>query len=173
MKRDEITGNEVFFDKNTFIVSKTDLHGKIVQVNHTLLAVTGYSKDELIGKQHNILRHAHMPRGFFELMWETLKAGNEFYGFMKNRCKNGDHYWVFAYVRPETDASGKIIGYRSFRRAAARDMVDLWEKNYEQMRALEEKRDVREQCAASRDWLEKWVRKEGAPDYAAWVLRHV
>ncbi len=170
MKRSDVTGNEVFFDPRTFIVSKSDPRGIITQVNATLLEVTGYREDELLGSQHNILRHPDMPRGIFELMWETLRSGDAFYGFMKNRCKNGDHYWAFAYVKPE-HRGGELLGYRSFRRVPQREMVELWAGHYQRMRALEEKTPTRDQCRVSRQWLNKWLRKQGVPDYKSWMLR--
>jgi len=101
---------------NDFIVSKTDLKGHITYANRTLLKIGQYPLNSLLNVQHNIIRHPDMPRGVFKLLWDTLKQGDEFFGFIKNMCANGDYYWLFANVTPDSNIDGKLHGYYSVRR---------------------------------------------------------
>ncbi len=117
MARPEPTGVERTFADSELIVSKTDLNGRITYVNRTFSEVSGYSEAEALGKAHSLIRHPAMPRVAFALMWETIRSGQEFFGYVINLCKNGDHYWTLAHVTPSFDAPGNIIGYHSTRRA--------------------------------------------------------
>lgn len=81
--------NERRLGEDDFIVSKTDTSGRITYANHIFMDIAGYPEHELLGIQHNLIRHPDMPRGVFRFMWETLKAGNEFIGFAKNLCADG------------------------------------------------------------------------------------
>jgi len=99
---------------NTVLASKTDLKGKITFVNQAFIDISGFTREELIGQPHNIVRHPDMPPSAFADLWETIQAGNPWTGFVKNRAKSGDYYWVKANASPEyTD--GKISGYISIR----------------------------------------------------------
>jgi methyl-accepting chemotaxis protein len=110
-----VTDNEVKIHENTLIVSKTDLKGRITYVNRDFLEVSGFSEKELIGEPHNIVRHPDMPVEAFQDLWDTLKAGRPWTGYVKNRCKNGDYYWVLANATPIWE-NGEIAGYMSVRR---------------------------------------------------------
>jgi PAS domain S-box-containing protein len=116
MKR-ALTGVERRFGDDQVIVTKSDLKGRITYANQTFLAVSGYAEREALGAPHSILRHPGMPRCAFHLLWRTIQAGGEFFGYVLNRAKNGDHYWVFAHVTPSRDEAGAITGYHSNRRA--------------------------------------------------------
>lgn len=98
------------------IVSKTDLQGIITEVNEGFVEASGYTKAELLGQPHNILRHPDVPKAVFKDMWDTLVAGKPWVSVVKNRCKDGSHYWVEANMTPISD-SGRIVGYLSVRRA--------------------------------------------------------
>lgn len=99
-----------------FIVSMTDLKGRITYGNRIFIEFSGYTEAELIGTQHNIIRHPDMPRAVFQLLWDKIKAGNECFAYVKNMSKDGGFYWVFANVTPTFDPSGNITGYLSVRR---------------------------------------------------------
>lgn len=99
-----------------FLVSKTDTKGIITYANPIFIEISGYTEDELIGANHNIVRHPDMPRTIFKLLWDTIQKGNEIFTYIKNLAKDGSYYWVFAHVTPTFDNSGKIIGYQSDRR---------------------------------------------------------
>lgn len=95
----------------TTILSESDVYGTITYANKKLAEVSGYAIEELIGKPHNIFRHPDMPKELFRLFWDTIKAGNVFKGIVKNRGKQGHHYWVDATIVPVKDESGMIIKY--------------------------------------------------------------
>ncbi|GAB5478119.1 MAG: methyl-accepting chemotaxis protein [Marinobacter nauticus] len=97
------------------------------------MAVSGFSRDELIGQPHNIVRHPDMPPKAYENMWSHLKAGRPWMGLVKNRCKNGDFYWVSAYVTPVT-ANGEVVGYESVRSCPGREDVARAERHYKSIR---------------------------------------
>ncbi len=82
-----------------FIVSKTDLKGRITYCNRVFIEFSGYEAFELMGEQHNIVRHPDMPRGVFKFLWDTLGQQKECFAFVKNLCKDGSYYWVFAKAR--------------------------------------------------------------------------
>ncbi|MBU2887270.1 methyl-accepting chemotaxis protein [Gilvimarinus agarilyticus] len=109
-----VTNKEVPVKAGDEIVSSTDLAGTIRFCNDTFCEIAGYERDELINQPHNILRHPDMPKDAFAMLWGALKKGNAWMGIIKNRCKNGDHYWVDAYVTPVAE-HGKIVGYESVR----------------------------------------------------------
>lgn len=114
-------GDELSFKETLFIVSKTDLKGRITYANDLFITMCEYSEDELIGAPHNILRHKDMPRAVFKLLWDTIQAGEEIFAYVKNRTKSGKYYWVHAYVTPEFDPkTKKITGYHSVRRAPSK-----------------------------------------------------
>lgn len=110
-----VTGKEVDVDPYTTIVSKTDLDGNITFVNDPFIRISGYTKDELIGQSHSIMRHPDVPREVFKDLWETIGVDKPWVQYVKNRCKNGDHYWVEANVCPIHE-NGATVGYLSVRR---------------------------------------------------------
>ncbi|GGY67162.1 aerotaxis receptor Aer [Cellvibrio zantedeschiae] len=117
-----VTGREVNIAHNEEIVSSSDLKGTILFCNDTFCKVSGYTRDELLGQPHNILRNPHMPAPVFAGFWQTLKADKPWMGIVKNRCKNGDHYWVDAYVTPVHD-HGQAVGYESVRIRADQERI--------------------------------------------------
>lgn len=127
-----ITQKEQLFSEDDKLISSTDLSGVIVHCNDTFQIISGFSREELIGSNHNIVRHPDMPAEAFEVMCNHLKAGQPWMGLVKNRCKNGDHYWVIAYVTPVTE-NGNIVGYESVRSCPLRSDVVRAEKLYERI----------------------------------------
>ena len=120
----QVTGNEITFDANEIIVSKTDLTGKVTYGNRTFYRLAGLDENECLGQQHNIVRNPTMPRAVFELLWNTLKDEKEIFAYVVNRSNNGDHYWVFAHVTPSRDSSGNVVGYHSNRRVPNRAVLN-------------------------------------------------
>lgn len=131
-----VTNTEILLEDTTLIVSKTDLKGQITYVNKDFLDISGFTEEELIGEPHNIVRHPDMPPEAFEDLWKALKDGRPWTGFVKNRCKNGDYYWVLANAAPIREA-GQVVGYMSVRRKASRNQVEAHEQAY---RLFREKR---------------------------------
>jgi len=109
--------------EHELIVSKTDLKGRITYANEALCRISGFSERELLGAPHNIMRHPDMPRVAYAWMWDTLRRGRDWQAMVKNRCKNGDHYWVEANVYAQIDADGRTCGYHSTRRKPGRAQI--------------------------------------------------
>ncbi|SCA55306.1 conserved hypothetical protein [Candidatus Terasakiella magnetica] len=120
----ELTGKERFFEKDEVIVSKTDTKGIITYANRTFGRLAGMSAQAAVGKNHNIIRHPHMPRCVFKLLWDNISQGNEIFAYVVNRSVNGDHYWVLAHVTPSYGTDGQIVGYHSNRRVPNREVID-------------------------------------------------
>lgn len=118
------TNREVTFRPEEIIVSKTDLKGRITYANRTFSQVAGFTRDELMGKPHSIIRHPDMPRCVFKLLWDQLAEEKEVFAYVKNMARNGDYYWVFAHVTPSYDASRQVVGYHSNRRVPDRRVID-------------------------------------------------
>ncbi|NWO07195.1 MAG: methyl-accepting chemotaxis protein [Alteromonadaceae bacterium] len=129
-----ITATERAFPKHQKLISSTDLNGTIRHCNDAFVEVSGFTRQELIGQPHNIVRHPDMPSEAYESMWSYLKSGKPWMGLVKNRCKNGDFYWVNAYITPITE-NHKVIGYESVRSCPAREDVARAEKLYASIRA--------------------------------------
>jgi aerotaxis receptor len=129
-----VTQTEVVFPKGRYIVSRTDLKGVITYVNDTFLTVSGFARDELIGKSHNIVRHPDMLPGAFAWLWDTIKQGRPWRGIVKNRCKNGDFYWVDALVVP-VFKNEAVIGYMSVRTEPSRQQIAEAEDFYARLKA--------------------------------------
>ena len=152
--------------EGVFLVSKTDPHGTITYANPAFITISGYSEEELLGQPHNIVRHPHMPKAVFKLLWQTIKAGEEFWGYVKNRAKDGGYYWVYAHVTPTFDTrTGEIIGYHSDRRPAKASALAVIEPLYARMREAEQTGGVEASVAV----LEA-VLKEKEMDYEAFVF---
>jgi PAS domain S-box-containing protein len=120
----QLTGKERFFTKDEVIVSKTNTKGIITYANRTFANLAGMKVQDAIGKNHNIIRHPHMPRCVFKLLWDTCSQGQEIFAYVVNRSMNGDHYWVLAHVTPSYDTQGNIVGYHSNRRSPDRDLIE-------------------------------------------------
>ncbi len=127
-----VTGREVPVGSRDEIISATDPKGVIIYCNDTFCSISGFEREDLIGQAHNIVRHGDMPQAAFQMLWEHLKAGKPWMGIVKNRCKNGDHYWVDAYVTP-TRNNGAVAGYESVRVKADPSHIARAEKVYRRL----------------------------------------
>ena len=128
-----VSQREFAFPAGETLVSVTDLKGRITYCNSAFIHVSGYGRDELLGQPHNLIRHPDMPAEAFRDMWETIQAGLPWTGLVKNRRKNGDHYWVQANATPMKDGD-RITGYLSVRTQPARDAIEAAERLYATMR---------------------------------------
>jgi methyl-accepting chemotaxis protein len=124
-----VTNVEYVLTEKDSIVSKTDLKGIITYINEDFIRVSGFKEEELIGASHNIVRHPDMPVEAFADLWGALKANRPWTGFVKNRCKNGDHYWVEAHVTPIYE-NGLRVGYMSVRCKPSHASVEAHEQAY-------------------------------------------
>jgi PAS domain S-box-containing protein len=127
MSREKVLPNDMesILNQNDFIVSKTNNKGIITYGNKIFIDMSGYSELELLGKNHNLIRHPDMPRIAFKIAWDLIESKQEFFGFVKNLRKDGGYYWVFTNITPDFDTSGKIIGYTSVRRKANSKALEI------------------------------------------------
>ena len=132
-----IKDEEIKLHDGEFIVSKTDTTGRVTYANRVFMEICGYSEEELLGVQHNIIRHPDMPRGVYRFLWSTIETGQEFFGFVKNLCADGRYYWVFANVTPDYDINGEVIGYLSVRRKPSQKAIDTLVPIYKAMIDIE------------------------------------
>lgn len=130
-----VTQRNVKVSPGANILSTTNSKGQITHINEEFVEISGFRREELIGEPHNIIRHPDMPRAAYEQMWQRLKAGKSWLGAVKNRCKNGDHYWVRAYAIPILDSKGSIVELQSIRSELEPRVQARAEKLYAELRA--------------------------------------
>lgn len=128
-----VTDVETLLPEHEFIYSQTDLKGVIVEANEAFAAISGFTRDEMIGQSHNIVRHPDMPEAAFADMWHDLKAGRPWRGIVKNRRKDGGFYWVVANVGPVRE-KGQVVGYQSVRSRPSREEVNAASDAYQTIR---------------------------------------
>jgi methyl-accepting chemotaxis protein len=129
-----VTSNEKQMQESMMIVTKTDLQGNITYVNKDFIEMSGFSEAELMGQPQNLVRHPDMPVEAFADLWKTIKSGTSWNGIVKNRCKNGDYYWVDANVTPIREG-GQMTGYVSVRRKPTQKQIDDAQALYTQFKA--------------------------------------
>ncbi|MEM6491478.1 MAG: PAS domain-containing protein [Pseudomonadota bacterium] len=134
------TGVERTVDPARLLVSKTDLTGKIVYFNDYFRELAGFTRAELMGAPHSIVRHPQTPRAIYKRMWARIANDKrEMFAFIVNRCANGDHYWVVAHVTPSFNTKGQVTGYHSNRRATTPGVIkDVIAPLYAEMCAAED-----------------------------------
>lgn len=138
-----VTQRERTFPEQQRLISTTDLKGKITYCNDAFVEISGFSRDELIGSPHNLVRHPDVPPAVFDHMWNDLKAGRAWMGIVKNRCANGDHYWVNAFVTPILEG-GQVVGYESVRVKTTAGQVERASALYKRLNSG--------RTAVSQDW---------------------
>jgi aerotaxis receptor len=135
--------------------SRTDIHGNITYVNQDFLNISGFSEEELVGAPQNIVRHPDMPEEAFADLWRTIRSGKPWTGLVKNRCKNGDHYWVEANVSPILE-NGNIVGYTSVRAKPGRDQVQAADGVYRAIKAGDKTLEIHEGGAVRHSPLQRF-----------------
>lgn len=128
-----VTQVEQIYSAHEILISETDAKGIIKTANAAFCKVAGFTEEELVGKNHNLVRHPDMPPEAFTDLWRTVKAGKQWTGLVKNRCANGDHYWVSATVTPVFDGAS-LLGYRSVRKQPSRDEVSAADRLYQRLK---------------------------------------
>ncbi len=129
-----VTQRERTFPASDRLISTTDLNSKITYCNDAFVEISGFTREELIGQPHNMVRHPDMPPAVFGHMWDVIKQGRPWMGVVKNRSKNGDFYWVSAYVTPIYE-NGKMSGYESVRSVPTAEQKQRAEALYARLRA--------------------------------------
>lgn len=128
---------EIIMREDEVIVSKTDLKGRITYTNHIFRNISGFTEEELLNQPHNVIRHPDMPRCIFKLLWDKLEANEEIFAYVKNICKDGQYYWVFAHVTPSFNEAGEKIGYHSNRRKPDEQGLEIIKKLYQRLVEIE------------------------------------
>ena len=129
-----LTQRERVVPPQATLVSRTDLNGVITYANQAFIDISGYTREQLLGAKHSLVRHPDMPAAAFADLWRTLKAGRPWRGLVKNRAANGDYYWVEAFVTPFHEG-GRLVGYQSIRSAVSRARASAAEQLYAAVRA--------------------------------------
>ena len=128
-----VTQREFDYDDDATLMSMTDTQSYVTYANSAFIQVSGFERDEIIGKPHNLVRHPDMPKEAFADMWRTLKEGQSWSALVKNRRKNGDHYWVRANATP-VHRNNQLVGYMSVRTKPSRHEIEAAEVLYRDMR---------------------------------------
>jgi aerotaxis receptor len=149
-----VTNVEYVLQDNETIVSRTDLNGNITYVNRAFIDVSGFSEDELLGAPQNIVRHPDMPVEAFADFWHSLKSGKAWTGLVKNRCKNGDHYWVEANAAPIIE-NRKVVGYSSIRIKPSRAQIQAAESAYRAIKSGDTSLMIQDGRAVKSTWLQR------------------
>ncbi|MCW9000287.1 MAG: methyl-accepting chemotaxis protein, partial [Kangiellaceae bacterium] len=151
----------------TNILSTTNLKGQITYINKDFLDISGFSNDELIGQPHNIIRHPFMPGAAFECLWSHLKSGESWMGIVKNRSKNGDHYWVDAFATPILDGNDAPLEYQSVRVKASKEHINRATDTY---KALNEGKKVPKLKDPKLNTMTRWVLLSNLPILALFII---
>ncbi len=155
-----VTDTEHLLDDDATLVSITDLDSRITYANPAFVEISGFAKEELIGEPHNLVRHPDMPPEAFADLWQTIRAGHQWTAVVKNRCKNGDYYWVKANVTPLVKG-GHPVGYMSVRVKPSRAEVAKASALYREIRAGKSRYGIRGGDVVRTDWFGKltsWTR---------------
>lgn len=128
--------------ENDFIVSKTDLKGRIIYCNKIFMQMAEYSEDELLGKPHSIIRHPDMPKAVFKYLWDVIPTKQEVFAYVVNKTKNGNDYWVYANITATVDINGKIVDYYSVRRKPNPKALEVIIPLYKKMLEVEKNSGV-------------------------------
>lgn len=127
-----ITDKELIVRADQRLITATNLKGVITYCNDAFIEVSGFSREELLGQAHNLIRHPDVPQVVFAHLWTYLKQGRNWMGVVKNRCKNGDYYWVNAFITPIREGN-EIVGYESVRTKATPEQIDRTQRFYKRL----------------------------------------
>jgi PAS domain S-box-containing protein len=137
MKRPEPIDEEIILKNNVYIESDTDTKGVITYCNDYFAEISGYSKEELIGQPHSIVRHPDMPRVLFKILWDRIQSGQNFVAAVKNLAKDGRYYWVFTDFEVLKDENDAIVGYKASRKKISKHVTDVLDPIYKKLVEIE------------------------------------
>lgn len=164
------TDKEIVMRDDDFIVSKTDLKGRITYANRIFMEFSGFEDVDLIGKQHNVIRHPDMPRLIFKKLWSEVESGREIFAYVKNICADGSYYWVLANVTPSIDETGKVVGYYSVRRKPNPKSIGTVVDLYKRLLKIEADAGTKEAIAASSAYMDNLLTEKGV-GYEEFILQ--
>lgn len=154
----KIIDEEIILDRSKYIESQTDTKGIITLCNDYFAEISGYTKEELIGQPHNIVRHPDMPKIIFKLLWERIQNGKNILAVIKNRAKSGRYYWVFTHFETLRDINTKeIVGYRAYRKATSKHITAVLLPLYKKLVEIEKQGGMK----ASEKYLEEFLHEKG------------
>ena len=158
MRRPEPINEEIALDPKRYIVSETDAKGTITYCNDYFVQVSGYSREEMLGKKHHIIRHPDMPKILIKLMSQRVKNGQNINAVIKNMAKDGRNYWVFTEFATRKDLdTHEVIGYTASRKAASKHVVEVVSSLYAKLLEIEKNQGV----AASEVYLNRFLKEKG------------
>ena len=157
MKRPEPKNEEIILKNNVYIESDTDLKGIITYVNDYFAEISGYSKEELIGQPHSIVRHPDMPKVLFKILWERIQNGQNFVAAVKNLAKDGRYYWVFTDFEVLKDEQGNTTGYKASRKKISKHVTDVLDPIYKKLVEVEKEGGIE----ASEKYLTDFLKSHG------------
>ncbi len=164
----KILDEEIKLEPNTYIMSKTDKRGFITYANDYFIEISKYSKEELLGTNHNIVRHPDMPKIIFKLLWERILNGKNIYALVKNLAKDGRYYWVVTDFDIERNKQGEIIGFYAFRKAPPKKAVEEIIPLYKKLVELEKEGGMKK----SGEYLENFLKSKNLTydEYIDYIL---
>jgi PAS domain S-box-containing protein len=161
---------EIKLENNRYLVSETDAKGVITYCNDYFTQVAGYTREELIGKQHNIIRHPDMPQTIFRLLWQRIQSGKNINALVKNLSKDGRYYWIFTEFKTRVDLdTNTIIGYTAHRKTISSDIVEVVSSLYAKLLEIEQE----ENMDAAEDYLNAYLKEKGKEIDFVNLLDHI
>ena len=149
---------EIKLEKDRYLVSETDAKGVITYCNNYFTQISGHSREELIGKQHNLIRHPDMPKVIFKLLWERIQSGKNINALVKNLAKNGKYYWIFTEFKTRIDLdTNTVMGYTAHRKTISHDSIDVISDLYAKLKEIEEKENIQ----TAEDYLKQYLKEKG------------
>ena len=149
---------EIKLENKRYLVSETDAKGVITYCNDYFTEISGYSREELLGKQHNIIRHPDMPKVIFKLLWERIQSGKNVNAVVKNLAKNGKYYWIFTEFKTRVDLdTNTVIGYNAHRKTISHSAIDVIAPLYAKLVEIEEVENIE----AAEKYLNKFLKEKG------------
>lgn len=162
----KILDEEITWDKSQVIVSKTDLFGTILYANDAFSNTSEYSKLEIVGEPHNVIRHPDMPKVIFKVLWQHLKEGKNFHAIIKNLTKSGRYYWVITDFTIDTNDAGEIAGYTARRKAVPDSVVTKIAPLYKTLLEIEQQKNEK----ASELYFNAYLKEETGKNYNDFIL---
>lgn len=164
--KNSVLDEEVKWDKTKTIVSKTDVYGSILYINDAFSETSEYNKVELIGEAHNIIRHPHMPKVVFKMLWAALKKGENFHAIVKNLTKSGKYYWVITDFTIDKNENGEVSGYTGQRKAVPDSVIEKIEPFYKTLLEIEQQKGEK----ASELYFDAYLNHEIGKNYDEFVV---
>ena len=161
---------EITLENGRYLVSETDAKGVITYCNDYFTQISGYSREELIGQQHNIIRHPDMPRVIFKLLWERIKSGKNVNAVVKNLAKDGRYYWIFTEFKTRVDLdTNTVIGYTAHRKTISHSAVDVISSLYAKLIEIEQKENIQ----SAENYLNEFLKRKGKDINFVNLLDHI